>query len=133
MGVMAFCALAIMGLIPTGLTTATRSASTTTSARLAAEVQSEIQQVGLASFSTNTTWFDVDGKILPNSTGAIYDVYRSVQNCNLSGSSTTTLKRVVVQVVKNPGRQVLSLGTNGLYTAPAGLEERTFQFHVQGP
>ena len=76
MGVMAFAAITIMALIPNGLTAASRSSHTTVAARLAAEVQSEIQQVGLASFPTDTTYFDADGKILPNSTTEFSDPFR---------------------------------------------------------
>ncbi len=134
MGVMAFAAIAILGIIPTGLAAATRSSQTTIAARLASEVQSEIQQVGLASFATdatNTTHFDGDGKILPNNTGAVYDVYRSVEDCSLPGAPTASFKKVIVQVVKNPAGQTFPVdATTGLRTIPSGIDERTFQFHV---
>lgn len=134
MGVMAFAAIAILGIIPNGLTAATRSSQTTIAARLAAEVQSEIQQVGFASFSTNstnTTYFDGDGKLLPNNTGAVYDVYRSVEDCSLPGAPTASFKKVIVQVVKNPAGQTFPVdATTGLRTIPNGMDERTFQFHV---
>jgi len=32
--------------------------------------------------------------------------------------------------VKNPGRQALSRSASGLIAASAGLDERSFQFHV---
>jgi uncharacterized protein (TIGR02598 family) len=134
MGVMAFAAIAILGIIPNGLSAATRSSQTTIAARLASEVQSEIQQVGLASFSmnsTNTTHFDGDGKILPNNTGAVYDVYRSVEDCSFPGAPTASFKKVIVQVVKNPAGQTFPVdATTGLRTIPSGMDERTFQFHV---
>jgi uncharacterized protein (TIGR02598 family) len=132
MGVMAFAAIAILGIIPNGLTAATRSSQTTIAARLASEVQSEIQQVGLASFSTNETYFDGDGKILANASGAVYYVYRSVQDCSLPGASAGSFKRVIVQVVKNPAGQTFPVDANntGLRTLPSGMDERTFQFHV---
>lgn len=134
MGVMAFAAIAILGIIPNGLTAATRSSQTTIAARLASEVQSEIQQVGFASFSTNatnTTYFDGDGKILTNNTGAVYDVYRSVEDCTLPGASAGSFKKVIVQVVKNPAGQTFPVdATTGLRTIPSGMDERTFQFHV---
>jgi uncharacterized protein (TIGR02598 family) len=131
MGVMAFAATTILALIPNGLTAASRSSHATVAARLAAEVQSEIQQVGLASFPTDTTYFDADGKILPNSTGAVYDVYRSVEDCTLPGAGAASFKKVIVQVVKNPGRLALSAdASTGLVTLPPGMDERTFQFHV---
>jgi uncharacterized protein (TIGR02598 family) len=135
MGVMAFAAIAILGIIPNGLAAATRSSQTTIAARLASEVQSEIQQVGFASFSTNstnTTYFDGDGKILTSNTGAVYDVYRSVEDCNLPGASAGSFKRVIVQVVKNPAGQTFPLDPNntGLRNIPSGTDERTFQFHV---
>jgi uncharacterized protein (TIGR02598 family) len=131
MGVMAFAAIAILGIIPNGLAAATRSSQTTIAARLASEVQSEIQQVGLASFATDTTYFDGDGKILTNNTGAVYDVYRSVEDCTLPGASAGSFKKVIVQVVKNPAGQTFPVdATTGLRTIPSGMDERTFQFHV---
>ena len=136
MGVMAFAAIAILGIIPNGLAAATRSSQTTIAARLASEVQSEIQQVGLASFATdatNTTYFDGDGKFLPDNTGAVYYVYRSVKACPLPGQeeSADSFKRVIVQVVKNPAAQTFPVDANtGLRTIPSGMDERTFQFHV---
>jgi len=130
MGVMAFAAIAILGIIPNGLAAATRSSQTTIAARLASEVQSEIQQVGLAAFPTNETYFDGDGKILANTSGAVYYVYRSVQDCPLPGASAGSFKRVVVQVVKNPAGQTFPLDATGLRTIPSGMDERTFQFHV---
>ena len=132
MGVMAFAASAILGIIPNGLAAATRSSQTTIAARLASEVQSEIQQVGLAAFPTNTTYFDGDGKILTGPAEAVYYVYRSVEDCSLPGAPTASFKKVIVQVVKNPAGQTFSLDPNntGLRTIPSGMDERTFQFHV---
>ena len=131
MGVMAFAAIAILGIIPNGLAAAMRSSQTTTAARLASEVQSEIQQVGLASFPTDTTYFDGDGKILTGTAGAVYYVYRSVEACALPGASIGSFQKVIVQVVKNPAGQTFPVdATTGLRTIPVGLEERTFQFHV---
>ena len=131
MGVMAFAAIAILGIIPNGLAAATRSSQTTIAARLASEVQSEIQQVGLASFATNTTYFDGDGKILTGTAGAVYYVYRSVEACPLPGAAAGSFQKVIVQVVKNPAGQTFPVdATTGLRTIPVGLEERTFQFHV---
>jgi uncharacterized protein (TIGR02598 family) len=137
LGILAFVAVSVLGLIPTGLASAQRSGHATVATRLAAEVQAELQQVGLASFSTNTTAFDVDGRIVLDLNGAtvsttppVYDVYRTVQACPLPGASTGTLQRIVVQVVKNPGRQSLSRGADQLVTVPTGLEERSYQFHV---
>jgi uncharacterized protein (TIGR02598 family) len=131
MGVMAFAAIAILGIIPNGLSAATRSSQTTIAARLASEVQSEIQQVGLASFATDTTYFDGDGKILTSTSGAVYYVYRSVEDCLLPGASSGSFKKVIVQVVKNPaGQTFLVDATTGLRTIPSGMDERTFQFHV---
>lgn len=136
LGVLSFVAVVIMGLIPSGLASAQRSSHSTVATRLAAEVQSELQQVGLASFATNTTSFDADGRIVRDLSGAtvadtppVYDVYRSVQSCPLPGTNTGALQRVVVQVVKNPGQQSLPRA-NGLVTVPAGMEERSYQFHV---
>jgi uncharacterized protein (TIGR02598 family) len=139
LGIMAFAAVAIMGLLPIGLTASQRSTSTTAAARLAAEVQSELQQVGLSSFATNTTAFDADGRLVRDMNGAtvpgtttppVYDVYRAVQMCPLPGTNAGTLQRVVVQVVKNPSQQTLARGPDGLVTVPVGLEERSYQFHV---
>jgi uncharacterized protein (TIGR02598 family) len=131
MGVMAFAAIAILGIIPNGLAAATRSSQTTIAARLASEVQSEIQQVGLASFATDTTYFDGDGKILTSTAGAVYYVYRSVEDCLLPGASSGSFKKVIVQVVKNPAGQTFPVdATTGLRTIPSGMDERTFQFHV---
>ena len=134
MGVMAFAAIAILGIIPNGLAAASRSSQTTIAARLASEVQSEIQQVGLASFATdatNMTYFDGDGKFLPNNTGAVYYVYRSVEDCLLPGASSGSFKKVIVQVVKKPAGQTFPVdATTGLRTIPSGMDERTFQFHV---
>ena len=131
MGVMAFAAIAILGIIPNGLAAATRSSQTTIAARLASEVQSEIQQVGLASFATDTTYFDGDGKILTSTPGAVYYVYRSVEDCLLPGASSGSFKKVIVQVVKNPAGQTFPVdATTGLRTIPSGMDERTFQFHV---
>jgi len=139
LGIMSFVAVATLGLIPTGLASSQRSSQTTIAARLAAEVQSELQQVGFASFSTSTTSFDADGRMVQDPNGAtvpgtttppVYDVYRTVQSCGLPGSTNWALQRVVVQVVKNPGRQALSRSASGLIAASAGLDERSFQFHV---
>jgi uncharacterized protein (TIGR02598 family) len=131
MGVMAFAAIAILGIIPNGLSAAMRSSQTTIAARLASEVQSEIQQVGLASFPTNTTYFDGDGKILASTSGAVYYVYRSVEACSLPGASAGSFQKVIVQVVKNPAGQTFPVdATTGLRTIPSGTDERTFQFHV---
>ena len=131
MGVMAFAAIAILGIIPNGLAAATRSSQTTIAARLASEVQSEIQQVGLAAFPTNETYFDGDGKFLTSTAGAVYYVYRSVEDCTLPGASAGSFKKVIVQVVKNPAGQTFPVdATTGLRTIPSGMDERTFQFHV---
>lgn len=131
MGIMAFAAIAILGIIPNGLTAATRSSQTTIAARLASEVRSEIQQVGLASFPTDPTYFDGDGKILTSTAGAVYYVYRSVDDCILPGASASSFKKVIVQVVKNPAGQNFPVdATTGLRSIPSGMDERTFQFHV---
>lgn len=131
-GAIAFAAISILAIIPNGLTAATRSSQSTIAARLAAEVQSEIQQVGLASLPADTTYFDGEGKILPNSAEAVYEVYRHVDDCALPGAAMdNNFKKVIVQVVRNPARQTLLIDENsGLRIIPAYLEERTFQFHV---
>ena len=109
-----------------------------------------MQQVGLASFSLGDTSFNVEGRIasyydnsgnlvLVNDAqgkpiSQIYDVCRTVLNCNLPGATTSPLKRVVVQVLNNPGRQQLSRdSSSGLVNVPSGMEERTFEFHVVAP
>ena len=131
-GILAFSAVVILGLLPTGLTSFQRSSQSTVAARLATEVQSELQQVGLTNFVTTNTCFDADGQ-LTNTTAAVYVVYRTVvTNTALSGSSIPTLARVIVQVVKNPGssRNLTRSTATSPVTIPAGMDERTFQFHV---
>jgi uncharacterized protein (TIGR02598 family) len=150
LGVMAFAVVAIMGLLAIGLTSSQRSTSTTAAARLAAEVQSELQQVGLASFFVGDTSFNVEGRIASyydnggnlvlvydgqgKPISQVYDVCRTVLNCNLPGATTSPLKRVVVQVLNNPGRQpLLRNPSSGLVNVPSGMEELTFEFHVVAP
>lgn len=131
-GILAFSAMVILGLLPTGLTSFQRSSQSTVAARLATEVQSELQQVGLTNFVTDTTFFDADGQ-QTNAPASVYVVYRTVvTNAALSGSSIPTLARVIVQVVKNPGnsRTLTRSTATSPVTIPAGMDERTFQFHV---
>lgn len=132
-GVLAFAAVSILGLIPNGLATGMRSHQTMIASRLAAEVQSELQQVGLASLPTDTTFFDVDGRVATNSSTAVFEVYRTIEDCPVPGATSPKLKRVVVQVVKNPARTSLTRAAGGLVTVPPGLEERTYRFHVTAP
>jgi uncharacterized protein (TIGR02598 family) len=139
LGILGFVAVVILGLIPAGLASSQRSNQTTVATRLAAEVQSELQQVGLASFSTNTTSFDADGRMVRDLNGKtipgtttppVYDVYRTVQTCALPGANTGVLQRVVVQVVKTPGHHTLPRAGSGLVAVAPGLDERSYQFHV---
>lgn len=134
LGIMAFAATIVMGLLPNGLMALKRSVHTTVATRLAAEVQSEIQQLGLAAIPTQTTYFDVDGRILGQGAtapaDAIYEVHRTVLDTPLPGAVASPLRRVIVQVISNPGRQSLSVGSDGLVTIPSGFDASTFQFHV---
>jgi len=140
-GILGFSAVVILGLLPTGLASSQRSNLVTVGARLAAEVQSELQEVGLASFQTNTTSFDIDGRMVINAQGAtvgttppVYDVCRTVADCALAPQVSSPLKRIVVQVLNNPGRKTLSRGdTNLPFTVPAGMDESSFEFHVVAP
>jgi uncharacterized protein (TIGR02598 family) len=134
LGIMAFAGLAILGLISTGHSLAARSADTAVTSRLAVEVQAELQEAGVTNWSTNTTFFDGEGRVT-NASGRIYEVCRTVLGGSLPGTMPGTnalpLKSVVVQIFKNPGGAVLSRGSNGLISGPNNnMDERTYVFHV---
>jgi len=138
-GILTFVAVVILGLLAIGLASTQRTSQTAVSSRLALQVQAELQQVGLEYFSSDTTKYDIEGRlvrdtnnsIVPGATTApLYDVYRTVMGCALSGTSAGALQSVVVQIVKNPGQQTLSRSLNGLVAVPPGWEERCYQFHV---
>jgi len=137
LGIMSFAAIVILGILPTGLTSSQRANRVTVGSRLAAEVQSELQQVGLSSFATTTTSFDVEGRIVTaaqGTTAPVYDVYRSVQSGLLPGvSGTNSLKRILVQVVDNPARRVLTTSTDGSVEIPPGMEASSYPFYVVAP
>lgn len=138
LGIFSFTAVVILGLLPGGLVSSQRASHVTLGSRLASEVQAELQQVGLASFQTNTTTFDVDGRIVVDAQGGavgttppVFDVCRTVVDCALPGAATSPLKRVVVQVINNPGRKTMSRdAASGLVAVPGDMEGRTFEFHV---
>ena len=130
LGLMAFASLAILGLLSTGQSLAARSADITVTSRLAVEVQAELQEAGATNWSTNTTYFDAQGRVT-NAPGRIYEVYRTVLDGSLPGTTALPLKTVVVQIFKNPGGAVLSRGSNGLISGPNNnMDERSYLFHV---
>lgn len=102
----------------------------TVTSRLAVEVQAELQEAGVTSWSTNTTYFDGEGRVT-NASGRIYEVCRTVLDGSLPGTNALPLKSVVVQIFKNPGGVVLSRGSNGLISRPNNtMDERSYLFHV---
>jgi len=130
LGIMAFAGLAILGLLSTGQSLAARSADMTVTSRLAVEVQAELQEAGVTTWSTNTTYFDGEGRVT-DASGRIYEVCRTVLDSRLPGTNALPLKSVVVQIFKNPGGAVLSRGSNGLISGPNNnIDERTYLFHV---
>jgi len=130
LGIMAFAGLAILGLLSTGQSLAARSADMTVTSRLAVEVQAELQEAGATNWSTNTTYFDAQGKVT-DAPGRIYEVRRTVLDGSLPGTNALPLKSVVVQIFKNPGGVALSRGSNGLISRPNNtMDERTYLFHV---
>jgi len=74
LGILAFALIPVLGLMPIGLTTLRDTVDTTVSARIAQTVVNQAQQADYNSLPVTggtTYYFDEQGDLIPNSTGAL--------------------------------------------------------------
>jgi uncharacterized protein (TIGR02598 family) len=125
-GIISFAFIALIGLIPVGLTTFHKAMDVSTNSRIVQQVVTDLQQ-GTKTLSPTTTppalYFDNDGdRQAARTTSTLYDVNTIIQSpSSLPGGTTTNLVTVVVEIVKNPGNAQVQLDTNSAVIQQPGM------------
>ncbi len=123
MGVTSFAVLALIGTLPTGIKSVQDSSNETARANILQEIRAELQEVSFGTNSSNnitslpsqTNYYNNDGDILPNSTGAYYVASFALVNASIPSSTTdvqfqTTVARSIQVTLAYP------------FTAPAASQ-----------
>jgi uncharacterized protein (TIGR02598 family) len=107
LGIIAFAFVAIVGLIPVGLSTARDAMETSVRSQIVQRVVSDVKQTDLQDIDGGDLSFDDQAN--PVSVGnadKIYDVRVALANVVLpSAPANADLQRVTITVVNNPGNQ----------------------------
>ena len=135
LGVVAFGFIAILGLLPKGLTTFRSAMDNSVGAQIAQKVLNDSQQQDFDTLIANgnsrsVRYFDDQGNELPNKSRAIYHVNtRILVSTGMPGESiNTNLATVTVQVANNPGNRTLPM-VNNLWT-PGAMNMVTFSSQI---
>jgi len=99
LGVTSFAVLALIGTLPTGIKSVQDSSSESAKANITQEIRAELQELNFGSssgnisgLSTKVNYYDNNGDILPNSTGAYYMASFALTNAYIPDTSSSTLQ-----------------------------------------
>ena len=130
-GLLAFAGIAVLGFLPTALNVARSTSIDAVSSTIAANVKADLQQVELRGSGISLRHYDLAGLEVPASSGdAVIQAYRSEKTQALPGMVPTSLKRVSIQVLINPGKTHIPVDVEGWATVPPTLTSKTFRFYV---
>ena len=126
-GIIAFAFIAIIGLIPTGLSSIKGSMQTSVMSRIAQKVISDAEQsdfTTLAGLMSSTNYFDVEGNPLPSSSNSLYWAnLTTLSNAVLPGSPTNSnLYQITISVAYNPS----GIAVTNWVAPPSGVIVKTF-------
>jgi uncharacterized protein (TIGR02598 family) len=121
MGIIAFALVAVLGLVPPGLSTFRKAVTTSIGTQIVQQVVSDIRQTDFDSLSTQPAWryFDDQGQeyasVQTTGTGrVIYHVNVQITKpVTLPGGNTSNLARVNIEIVNNPGNKSLTRDAQG--------------------
>lgn len=108
-GIVAFAFVAILGLMPVGLTTFRKAMDASTSSRIVQQVVTDLQQGSNTLSQQPIRYFDDQGDRQANANAqVIYYVNTIVQSpSTLPGGQSSNLATVTVEIVKNPQNKPL--------------------------
>lgn len=112
MGILTFCLVAIMGLLPVGLSTLREATGATIEAQIVSQIASDVAQTPFRSLedfaSTGPYYFDNEGRRVAGATDAVYSAALVVAGPNYPGRPNdiiTSLKNLQIRI-SNPRDQV---------------------------
>lgn len=119
LGLMSFAVIAILGLIPTGLTTLRQSMNQTVEAQIVRSIGAQSVMANFTNLATNNMYFDDEGLPAKNAAGAFYTVnvttnvpiFPGIANATNYPDSLTTL-RILMISRPNPA----AVGKTNFYT-----------------
>lgn len=132
LGILAFVGVTILTLLPTALSSMQDTSMETISARIASQTAADLQQVALGSTASamSRKEFDSEG-VETTASQAVYRAFVSESPHVVPGASAGDLRRIAVQVVRDPSRRVNSVdAATGWATIPPDVPSKTFQFFV---
>lgn len=131
MGIIAFAGLAVLGLLPTVMSSLQSASFETISARIASIARADLQQLNIASSVQGLTFFAEDGEeVEAGDPSAVYQVYRSEVPFAMPGANGGRLHRISVQIVQNPTGRPLQTDADGWATIPSNMPAQTLRFYV---
>ena len=111
LGIIAFSVMALIGLIPTGLSTFHKAVGLSVGTQIVQHVVADVQQSDFSQLSQQNTplYFDDQGNQVASSK-FLYEVNVVVNTpAGMPGGGTSpNLASVLIEVVRNPGKQALS-------------------------
>lgn len=121
MGVISFAMISVIGLLPVGLSTFQRAMDQTVEGQIIQRINGEMMLTPFkqlsASYNGKTTYFDMEGQLLPNATDAKYKVETSLIGTTYPGSTNavypgasspaeavaSNVQGIQVSIIKMPG------------------------------